>query len=428
VRAAARILAAALAAIIASAPLGAQKRNGPPVPPKPLPIDARLINPATQGLYAESCGETAIKPDLKGFPAEARLGFSTRPGEPAALIMCVDEVDVALPLTINTIDAALVFMSFKPFAPFWPAAEARWGNDMSLLREELRNVPDEVLLAGYPYRDMMLERSALVLARSSRARAVGDYDRGLAMVQGELDRIAAENAARKAKGKKEADTGFETALLIIRLATITADRAGPGAGADLIADLTKRYPVPAEYSANTAMNRAAMLAEAGRTREALEVVKPMAAGFGIDPRDRDRYVIAGSMREVGWIMACALTREEGAEAAAPYAAMVKAFGDQPVDEYLNWTKNTVSIELRMYKCLDDTQGAVGALTRKKPYALSPMWLELQEHGGRALVGHKQVAGLAAAAEAAQLLTDYRQLPESYWPALKGWLPPAGTSN
>ena len=422
---AARLAAALLAGALMAAPLAAQKRNGPPVSPKPLPVDPRQINPFTKKLYSEQCGDKAVHPAIEGFPADMRLAFRTEAGAPAALVICVDEVEIALLSPINTLDSALVFMSYQPFAPFWPAAEARWGNDLGLLREELRNVPAEDLLAGYPYGDLMMRRSALVLAGSTRARAVGDYDRARSMVQGELDLIAAENAARAAKGKGPGDNGFETALLIIRLGNITADRDGPAAGAELIADLVQRYPVPAEYRANTDMNYAAMLAEAGRTKEALAVVRPMAAGFNVNPKDPDRYVIAGSMREVGWIMACALTREEGAEAAAPYAAMVKAYGQQPVDEYLNWTKATVTIELRLDKCLGDPQRAVAAVQANKPSALSPVWLEFQEQGARAIVGHKPLPGLVAAAQAAGLLADYRQLPESYWPALKGWLPPRG---
>ncbi len=421
-KAAARLVAV-LAAAFAAATVSAQPTQPPPIasvrsPSSPVPTPP-YVNAETRALYAAHCGKDATAPNIPGVPEGARIGFAADPGQPARLIVCIEPFGAGLPLPITTIDSALAFMAYKPFAPYWPAAEARWGNDMGVLRDEVRRTPIADALAGYPYAELMSKRSAVAQATAGVALVAGDYDQAQTVLQAELDRLAALNVAMKGR----ADVGFEMSLLIGRLGNIAGKRDGPSAGADLIADLMARYQVAAEYRPNVDMNHAAMLAEAGRTAEALVIMRPMARGFGLDPNDPERYEISGSMREVGWIMACALTREIGPEAAAPYAALVTSSEARPVDPYLNWTKSTVDIRLRMHKCLDDPKGFVAAMQTNEPPTLSLAWLEFQEHGPRTLIGHKNLAGLAAEAAATGITSEYRQLPDSYAPALRAWLPP-----
>lgn len=421
-------LVALLAAAFASAAVAAQTVQPPMVAPppeylakprNPAAAKPRYVNDTTRTLYAAHCGKEATATDVRDVPEGARIGFAAEADKPARLILCIDAFGAGLPLPIRNVDNALAFMAYKPFAPFWPAAEARWGSDMGLLREEVRRTPIADALAAYPYSKLMSERSAVVLASTSVAMEAGDYERARELAQTELDRLAAVVAEKKGKS----DVGFEMSLLVGRLANLAARRDGPAAGADLIADLLMRYPIDPEYRPNPDMNRAAMLAEAGRTAEALAIIRPMAAGFGLDPNDPDHYEISGSMREVGWIMACALTREVGPEAAAPYAAMVTSAEERPADPYLSWTKSTSEIKFRMHKCLDDPKGFIGTMRENPPGLLSLAWLEFQEHGTRTLIGHTNLTGLTAEAGASEIASDYRPLPESYLPAISAWLPP-----
>ncbi len=425
-------LFAALVVALTAAPLAAQngpRASAPPpppvpppppavMPPPPVPPIVPLTSANTRVLYAVHCGAEAIAFTYPAVPEFKRVAFASTGQGPARVIFCADDYEEALPVPITAIDMALTFMSYQPFAPFWPAAEARWGSDMGSLREEVRARPLEDAIAAYPYATSMDLRTATVFGASRTASAAGDWDKARDLAAAELERLGALSA----KTKGEADVGFEMSLLIGRLGNLAAQRNGPAAGADLIADLLARYPVEEDYRANPDTNRAALLAEAGRAKEALRIITPLLGGFSPEDAGGAPYSIPGSIREFAWIMACALKSEKGADAAAPYARLVTSFSSEPVDPYVGWTKSNGEIRLRMYKCFGDTAGFVETLRATPPGILSGSWLELQEHV-RPMVGHTLLPGLIAEAQAAGLAADYRQLPESYRPALRSWLAP-----
>lgn len=371
-----------------------------------------------RALHAAYCGKDAVKIRDPQVPF-ARITFTTEPGQPARLILCLDAEKQAAAVPVNSLDGALVFMAYKPFAPFWPAAEARWGSDMSVLRDEIRATPIAESLAAYPYAQLMEARYARAIAASRNAGDAGDHAEARALVEREIAHIAALEAKRPGKN----DLGFEMSLLIGRLANLHAREAGPSAAADLMRDLVARHDLPEEYRTNTDINHAALLAEAGRADEAHAIIAPLMADFELRPEDADRYQIPGSVREFSWIMACTLHLKGDTAGAVPYAAVVNAYDEQPIDPYVAWTKSSVSIRLRMNKCMNDREGWLATFRKSRPSILSPLWIELQEKG-RAIVGRYRFEGMVASDEARTLAASYRQLPESYGPALKSWMPAA----
>ena len=237
-----------------AAPSAAREPNRQPPPvarsvSRPPPYSDPAL---ARAQFARHCGANTVSEGVVNLPAGTRLGFAADPGEPARLVLCIDQAKVALAFPVASIEEALVFMAYKPFAPFWPAAEARWGNDMAILREEVRRKPIEQALADYAYAAMIPPETAAVIAASRTAGAAGDHAKALALVEDEVVRLAAANrAAQNGRGGAREGSapqfGFDMSLLILRIGNLVANAEGPSAGADRIAALLAQYRLDPDY-------------------------------------------------------------------------------------------------------------------------------------------------------------------------------------
>lgn len=407
-------VAIALVAALAPASLAAQQAALPPPIYRP-PLVALALHKA-------HCGPKAIALSDKRIGID-RVVFTTEQGQPARLILCLDEPAIAEAIPINSVERALAFLAYRPFAPFWPAAEARWGDDLSILRDEVRRTPMSQAMADYTYASQMSSRAARAMVTSRIAANAGDYPQARAVILADLARLDAER--RKAPERFDGD--FEMSLMLSRVAYIDALRDGPSAGADSLRDLIARYPIAEEYLPNSLTNHAAFLAEAGRGEEALAVLTPLLEGWQRSDTDADFYQIPGSMREFSWIMACALHHTASPEAAAPFVRLVNSRRPQPVDPYVSWTRSNGEIRLRMTKCMNDVSGFAEAVPQEPPGILSSAWLELQDDS-RAMVGTRVFDLETRRRLAAEVGGDYRALPERYRPALKGWMDDAAEAS
>ncbi|QDH34867.1 hypothetical protein [Porphyrobacter sp. YT40] len=400
-------LAIALAAVLAPASLVAQQASPPPPIYRPPPV--------ALALHKAHCGPEAIALPDRGIGID-RVAFTAEAGQPVRLILCLDDPAIAEAIPVNTVERALAFLAYRPFAPFWPAAEARWGDDLSILRDEVRRTPLSQALADYTYAPQMSSRAARAMATSRTAANAGDYQYARDVILADLARLDA--ARRKAPDRFDGD--FEMSLMLSRVAFLDALRDGPSAGADSLRDLIARYPIAEEYLPNSLTNHAAFLAEAGRGEEALEVLTPLLKEWQRGDTDADFYQIPGSIREFSWIMACALHHTASPEAAAPFVRLVHSRRRQPVDPYVVWTRSNGEIRLRMTKCMGDEAGFAEAVRQDPPGILSSAWLELQDDS-RAMVGTGVFDLETRRRLAAEVGGDYRPLPERYRPALRGWM-------
>jgi hypothetical protein len=408
----------AVPAFAASPPV-ATVRNLPPVKPPPPLAPPVFVDPevplSARNLHRDHCRPDAVAiVDDSALPP-GRVTFAATPNEPARLILCDDRLRSAFAVPIANMESALVFMSIREFAPFWPAAEARWGADLAILRKEVQGAPTEEAVQSYPYYSLADERTSRAIVGSRIAVVLGDYDRGVSLVQDEIDFIAAHRAKRP--GSKRYD--FELSLLLGRLVNALSKRDGAAAAADRMEQVLAANPVPPEYYANAMINYAAVLAEAGRGEQSLAVIEPVYAAFRPNLADGRVYEIPGSVREFSWIIACGHHLNGAPDKAAPYMAIVNTHDEKPVDPYVTWTKSSTDIRLRMYKCMGDEAGFLKAWNKSNVPLLSPLWLEFQTHS-RAIVGARKFQGLADSAAGQALFADYRQLPESYRAALEGW--------
>ncbi|WP_086607564.1 hypothetical protein [Erythrobacter donghaensis] len=410
------VFCAAIALVAALAPgsLAAQQASPPPPVFRPPPV--------ALALHKAHCGpEAIVLPDQRiGID---RIAFTAEPGQPARLILCLDEPAIAEAIPVNTVERALAFLAYRPFAPFWPAAEMRWGDDLSILRDEVRRTPMSQALADYTYAPLMSSRAARAFVTSRTAANAGDYQQARAVIITDLARL---DAARR-KAPERFDGDFEMSLMLSRVAYLDALRDGPSAGADSLRDLIARFPIAEEYLPNSLTNHAAFLAEAGRGEEALQVMTPLLSDWQRSDTDADFYQIPGSMREFSWIMACALHHTSSPEAAAPFVRLVNSRRRQPVDPYVVWTRSNGEIRLRMAKCMGDEAGFVEAVRLDPPGILSSAWLELQDDS-RAMVGTRVFDPETRRRLAAEVGGDYRPLPERYRPALRGWMDEAAEAS
>ena len=115
------------------------------------------------------------------------------------------------------------------------------------------------------------------------------------------------------------------------------------------------------------------------------------------------------------------------ERAGEYAAIVNSAVETPRDPYLQTTKPSTYIKLRMSRCMDDPDGYFATWRKADVAPLSSLWVELQRGGERASGGVRRDWAWTRP-ERAELGSDYRQLPERYLPALTGWQTPAAAGS
>lgn len=348
-------------------------------------------------------------------PLIDRIIFKTPKRGPAALYFCSDQLKQALESRIIAIPTALVFMAYKKFEPFWPAARARWGNDLKLLREELRNASLWRAIRDYPYGAMLERRYARAIVGSRIAASAGDYDGAIAMLEKERDHILEWREKRDGN----TDRDFDLSLIVGVIATTVTKRDGVVAGADVLTNFLSNHGVAPVYLPNITTNQAALLAEAGKADEALAIIAPSYEGFSSGGVRSRTYRIPGSRREFAWIFACVYSLRGEHEKAAPYINTVNSAVKQPIDPYVTWTKRSSQIRIRMNKCMKDEKGLLETWQLAQEPPLSWAWLDFQTVG-KPILGYSKMPAVTQSEEGKAISAGYRQLPEEYWPALNEW--------
>jgi hypothetical protein len=331
-------------------------------------------------------------------------------GGPLVSVACVDSRKLGVALAVDSIGVALTFLAYKPFAPFWPEAEARWGADLSVLRQDLRERALQAVDYGLTPGLSVREETATARARASGLAQLGYFDESRAIYSARL----AELLAAKAAGEQ---VDFDLVSMAITQAASIRYDAGPDASADFLADFAAAVPVGPGHAINLAINRAAYLAEADRHAEALALLTPTYMAYKEGVSDGG-FKISGSDREFAWIFACSYSHMGENRALRRYEAIVTEANERPRDQYLLMTKATTDIKQRMYRCMNNPAGYFATWRQGDEPILSSDWLEFQQRGERPQTGVPR--GWGALAEAQMFAKDYRQLPDGYLPALRLW--------
>jgi tetratricopeptide (TPR) repeat protein len=411
----ARHLLLALAAGAMSIGLAAQDgdRVPHPVPPPPImiaPPPAPIRTDPELWEYRQSCGDNQASIPFGG--PSGRAVFITDSEGPARLVLCNDLASTGVPTDINSLDLALAFMAYKPFKPFWKAAEERWGNDLGKLRDELHDAALAMTAEGNTYQGMIAGSTARAINKAHTLAALGYY----AEAQQQLDR-ALERLGPRSQDTDKYD--FDLSLLAITAAGIQTKNIGPEAASTLLEKFS-RTGGAGEDTINLDINRAAYLAESGRFQEALDLLLPAYDSFRQGEVQDGTYRISGSDREFSWILACAYGGLGDVRRSSEYRAIVETADESPADPYLKNTKRSTDIRFRMTLCMNDQTGYFGVWRSITEPFLSYNWLAFQKAGGMIWVGGIRRDWVPGHRDARRIARDYRQLPARYTPALHRW--------
>jgi hypothetical protein len=405
--------------LLAATASAANAQGGPPisVEPPPIMIVEQPVETMEQQFYEIEC--TARRPMVVVDEARAVRAFVVEGVEPLTLIVCSHWDRTGYAVRIDTLATALVFMAYKPFEPFWPEAEARWGADLAKLRQDLREAATVQIEDRYPY--AVRARTVAAISAAQTLASIGYFDEARARLTGQTNALI----ERRARGTRDLD--FDLVMLALNQAAIEMQASNHAAGANFLATFAEAVPVEPVYRVNLSINRAAYLVESGHPKEALELLLPEYESFRAGKgEDRETYQVGGSDREFAWILSCAYANTDQPEKARLFAAIVTSAEETPRDQYMRVTKPSTAIKRRLYRCMDSPIRYFAAWREANEYVLSPAWLEFQ-HSGEMIMSGVPRPWVATRPEAAELSADYRQLPERYLPALRRWqaAPPAG---
>lgn len=415
-----RALALASLALGSAAAAQAPATVADPAPPAvmivPSPPPIRVVPPTPSWaftLYSSECGPGALSAAID-TPDAKRAVLPRNQDGPLLLIACDDTAHTAKPVIVDTLDSALVFLAYKPFEPFWPQAEELWGDDLGKLRAELHDRALSLRSSQSSY--AVGAETAVAINKGHALVALGYFDEARAIMAARMSELL----EMRERGELEDD--FDLVLLAIAQAAGERAQHGYAAAADFLAGFMRTVDVDEDYAINLTVNRAAYLAEAGRYNESLALLKPAQLAFEQQMINDENYHIGGSEREFSWILACAYSQKGDAREAAQFAEVVNSAEESPMDEYMQATKPSTLIRLRMTRCSNDPQGYFAAWRKSSQPILSPAWLEFQKEGATRLgVPRKWVSTRPEARDIAAL---YRQLPPRYEPALRRWRPAA----
>ncbi|MBD3730102.1 MAG: hypothetical protein IE933_10390 [Sphingomonadales bacterium] len=398
---------AALAAV--AAPAAFAQGSAPQIRTVAAP-PAQPIDPH----YTAYCAKDRLSVPYDGGPVN-RLTFFSDEGKPALIALCSDRYRSAAILQVEDLRSALAFMAYKPFAPFWPAAEQRWGADLGKLRADVKADAEETDGSTYSYGHMVTSKTARIIDQAHRLTDIGYFGEALAL----LDTREADLIRKAGDEPHYGDYGFDLAMLAITHASTLTAQHGPGAAADYLASFSETHDVGPDYAINLAINRAAYLAEAERADEALAVLLPAWQLFRGDTTAPENYQISGSDREFSWILGCAYWQQGKRDKAERYIASVDSAVEQPADPFLAKTKRSTLIRLRMHACMDDADGYFASWDQAQEPILSAAWIEFQRGATTGVVSNRK-PWIENDPRAAKIGAKYRQLPESYQPALHRW--------
>ena len=367
-----------------------------------------------KAVYQDIClSEPKTTVSLDPGETELVLALKARRSEDSHLAICFAEGEFGFSIPMRSIRTALMFMSLRDFEKLWPHAESAWGNDLGHLRNHLASQLGHQ--SEYPFRRMLAGTTTRAIVKSKRLEALGKYSESYVQLRTALAWLTEERRF------KRRSLDFDREMIYLSLGSVDYKTFGPGAAADRLKAAMISPAQGNDLPTNLRVNLAAFLAEAGRFAEALPLLDMANAEFENAPLGYDRYNVGGSQREFAWIYACIYDGLGWDHRAEPFVKIVENAIESPKDLYLDATKPSLEIKFRMYRCLNRPTEFFALFNQDNLGILSPVWLELQRASprGGSLIALRD--GWVVPEELqAEYDKIYRQLPESYVPALTTW--------
>jgi tetratricopeptide (TPR) repeat protein len=319
-----------------------------------------------------------------------------------------------------TVDDAIKILSNKRYAPQHDQLSEWVGVGFEKLRVRLANkaYPDSVgsnnLLA------MQSGKNSIILSKNNDLRTLGYFDRALA----QLDPVLARYPGNKKKLSDDAQWEW-TSFALAKASTLVF--AGKLDDAVKVYEDFERQPLIAEmWKANTAINRAAYLAEAGRFKESLAALDFAQSVFDRSTPRGSNGKLDGSNREFMWIRACALHGLGRRKEVSSLITSLYEMPDRPTSAWASMT-STMNIKLRLAFCMEDTDALVD-LVQQNAATYSPfpvLATQILQEGYQ--VGNAERKAFTQRVRNDPRLRDVMaqvvQLAPENFPALKRWRTP-----
>jgi tetratricopeptide (TPR) repeat protein len=257
-------------------------------------------------------------------------------------------------LPLERPSTALLVLADQRLAPLWPALLDWAGPDLGRLRA----------------RALAASRVAFEQGKSSPPRtptesSVRPAIRALLQYSGALSALGytaeADALLRNAMAANPMKTDWdhvEFTMVAIRLAGYLRDEGDMRGAITVYRDVEQRLGDD-PYTINAAINRAAIAAETGEYADALALIDATFARFTAASNHkagRGGEKVPGSLRQFGWIKACAL-QGLGRTAEAMMVMGEAAPPAEPTDRQFVITPSA-SLRLRAAMCMGDVEGAV----------------------------------------------------------------------
>lgn len=328
----------------------AQRQPAPPPPPPPSPpLTLAPVGPARLSLVIED-GRAFLIADGPGVAFERIELLDSR--------------------------TAVQILADRRLAALWPQLTDWAGIDLVKLRTRAIDAARRAYHDGEPN---LPARSAESSTRP-HTRALMQFASALehAGTVGEAEALLREALTAK-RGVDSDWRRVERAMIAGRLSS-TLVRDDRRAEAIALLEAEVRADPASDYAINHDVNRAALLAESGQHRAALALIERSLRDFSA--RADGAYgagneKMPGSMRQFGWIKACAL---HGLGRSAEAAALIDRvrMAPEPTDAVLAPIRN-LDLNLRAAICMRDVDAVVrelaAELAANRPLAAAMVWLQ-----------------------------------------------------
>ncbi len=273
-----------------------------------------------------------------------------------------DELDYIVSDTIGfdtgrvpvTLSIANLMITNKQYRPLHKQILEWGGAGFEKIRVRMAGTIIPISIGSNNLISMQSGKNSIILAKNKDLRELGYLDRASAL----LDPVLARYPGKKKKLSDGAQ--WEWTSFTIAKATNLIRQGKFEEAMQLYQDFEQQSLVDQDLKANTAVNRAAYLAEAGRYEEAISALDLAETAYGAQVPSYSNIKVGGSDREFMWIRACALHGTGKLNEAKLLTDKLYAMPEQPTSYFASLT-STAFIKRRLAFCMDDADALVGLL-------------------------------------------------------------------
>ncbi len=290
---------------------------------------------------------------------QIRVDLLIRDAEAAVRIRTGQKVEIR---PITTSSTAISLLLDRRLAFLWSALLEWGGPDLSKFRASSVGIAETAYNAG---RLMAQPRTTAESSTRPRTRQLFQYSEAL-WFAGYRDKARAlVDTARAETGWKPGWQRTEWTMLSARLASLINNEGRHDEAIDLLIAAKATLGSDSPDAINFDINRAAYLAEAGRSAEALTLIEALEARFVAHKDGKyggGNEKVPGSERQFAWIRACALSGLGRTDEAQRPSRRCWTDVSLPISVFV--VPANAQVRQRAYVCMKDADGVVRELVEE----------------------------------------------------------------